>query len=298
LLHGLVVHVEHIDRDEEFDTELVEPYRLPAAVNAAKVRLHVGSHAPVTAFIGRPVFESRNVRRDMLKAVHNDRQRLYRHVSQRDCRLQDLDRAHDGHRSAAVHAGRGGAMCCATATASFLSAAFRINFPIVDDRPETVAAHGGPVTVTERMDVARLGVKLARDGGFDKVAWDGSSNVVPSIPILEQLALGDWVELAHLAHEAGLECYVSAGCVARHMRDATLAAIDGVGVGNQPALYRRGHQADGRAAARGDYGSAAGARRRGARAVRPSAAACWLAWTACMPMPWLGEAEEHYRRPC
>ena len=27
LLRGLVVHVEHIDRDEEFDTELVEPYR-------------------------------------------------------------------------------------------------------------------------------------------------------------------------------------------------------------------------------------------------------------------------------
>ena len=28
------------------------------------MRLHVGSQAPVTAFIGRPVFESRNVRRD------------------------------------------------------------------------------------------------------------------------------------------------------------------------------------------------------------------------------------------
>src|SRR5262249_12543219 len=33
------------------------------------------------------------------------------------------------------------------------------------------------------------------------------------------------------AHSAGLECYVSAGCVARHMREATYAAIDGVGVG-------------------------------------------------------------------
>jgi hypothetical protein len=113
----------------------------------------------------------------------------------------------------------------------FLSAAFRINFPVVDDRPETVAKNGGPLTLTERMEIARLGVKLARDGGFDKVAWDGSSNEVPSIPIIEQLTLSQWVELAHLAHEAGLECYVSAGCVARHMREATLAAIDGVGVG-------------------------------------------------------------------
>jgi hypothetical protein len=39
------------------------------------------------------------------------------------------------------------------------------------------------------------------------------------------------VELAHLAHEAGLECYVSAALRGRHMREATLAAIDGVGVG-------------------------------------------------------------------
>src|SRR5439155_12033517 len=107
----------------------------------------------------------------------------------------------------------------------FLSAAFRINFPIVDDRSETVAQRGGPITVTTRMEIAQLGVKLARAGGFDKVAWDGSSNEVPSIPIIEQLTLSQWVELAHLAHEAGLECYVSAGCVARHMREATLAAI-------------------------------------------------------------------------
>jgi hypothetical protein len=81
------------------------------------------------------------------------------------------------------------------------------------------------------MEIARFGVQLAKAGGFDKVAWDGSSNVVPSIPILDQLSQSQFVELAHLAHEAGLECYVSAGCVAHHMRTATLAAIDGVGVG-------------------------------------------------------------------
>jgi hypothetical protein len=113
----------------------------------------------------------------------------------------------------------------------FLSAAFRINFPVVDDRPETVARHGKPVTVSDPPALARLGVELTRAGGFDKVAWDGSSDAVPSIPILEQLPLAQWVELAHRAHEAGLECYVSAGCVGRHMRDATLAAVDGVGIG-------------------------------------------------------------------
>ena len=230
LLHGLVVHVEHIDRDEEFDTELVEPYRLPAAVNAAKVRLHVGSHAPVTAFIGRPVFESRNVRRDLLKSVHMTASActaMYRNGIA-DCKIS-IERMTATEAVTFMRAVVGNVL--RDRSRQFLSAAFRINYPIFDDRPETVARHGEPVTVTGRMDIARLGVKLARDGGFDKVAWDGSSNEVPSIPIMEQLSLRQWVELAHLAHEAGLECYVSAGCVARHMREATFAAIDGVGVG-------------------------------------------------------------------
>ncbi|HLF25823.1 MAG TPA: hypothetical protein VJG32_05765 [Anaerolineae bacterium] len=230
LLRGLVVHVEHIDRDEEFDTELVEPYRLPAAVNAAKVRLHVGSHAPVTAFIGRPVFESRNVKRDMLKSVHMTASActaMYRNGIA-DCKIS-IERMTATEAIAFMRAVVGNVL--RDRNRQFLSAAFRINFPIVDDRPETVAKNGGPVNFTDRMEIARLGIKLARDGGFDKVAWDGSSNEVPSIPIMEQLSLAQWVELAHLAHQAGLECYVSAGCVARHMREATYAAIDGVGVG-------------------------------------------------------------------
>lgn len=230
LLRGLFVHVEHIDRDEEFDTELVEPYRLPAAVNAAKVRLHVGSHAPVTAFIGRPVFESRNVHRDMLKSVHMTASActaMYRNGIA-DCKIS-IERMTATEAITFMRAVVGNVM--RDRNRQFLSAAFRINFPIVDDRPETVEQNGGPVTLTDRMEVARLGAYLAREGGFDKVAWDGSSNVVPSIPIMEQLPLGQWVELSHLAHSTGLECYVSAGCVAHHMRDATYAAIDGVGVG-------------------------------------------------------------------
>ncbi len=230
LLHGLFVHVEHIDRDEEFNTELVEPYRLPAAINAARVRLHIGSHAPVTAFIGRPVFESQNVRRDMYKTVHMTASActaMFRNGIA-DCKISiermTATEAIDFMRAVVGNVIR-------DRDRQFLSAAFRINFPVIDDRPETVARHGQPITLTDRMAIAKFGVELTKAGGFDKVAWDGSSNEVPSIPILDQLPLAQFVELAHLAHEAGLECYVSAGCVASHMRAATLAAIDGVGVG-------------------------------------------------------------------
>lgn len=230
LLKGVAVHVEHIDRDEEFDSELVEPYRLPAAINAAKVRLHVGSHAPCTAFIGRPVFESQQVRRDLLKSVHMTASActaMFRNGIA-DCKIS-IERMTATEAIEFMRAVVGNVL--RDKNRQFLSAAFRINFPVVDDRPETVARHGQPTVVTNRMEIARLGVQLAKAGGFDKVAWDGSSNEVPSIPILDQLPLAQFVELAHLAHQAGLECYVSAGCVGHHMRSATLAAIDGVGVG-------------------------------------------------------------------
>jgi hypothetical protein len=230
LLHGVVVHVEHIDRDEEFDTELVEPYRLPAALHAAKVRLHVASHAPVTAFIGRPVFESQNFRRDLLKSAHMTASActaMFRNGIA-DCKIS-MERMTARQAVEFMRAIVGNVL--RDPSRQFLSAAFRINIPLVDDRPETVARYGESQTVTDRMEVAKLGVELAKAGGFDKVAWDGSSNEVPSIPIMDQLPLARFVELAHLAHQAGLECYVSAGCVGDHMRPATLAAIDGVGVG-------------------------------------------------------------------
>ena len=57
LMKGVTVHTEHIDRGTIKDKSLVEAYRLPAHINAAKVRLHVGPDAPCCAFIGRPVFE-------------------------------------------------------------------------------------------------------------------------------------------------------------------------------------------------------------------------------------------------
>ena len=57
LMQGATVHTEYIDRDAFSDKRIVEPYRLPAHVYAARVRLHVGTEAPCSCFIGRPVFE-------------------------------------------------------------------------------------------------------------------------------------------------------------------------------------------------------------------------------------------------
>jgi hypothetical protein len=126
-------------------------------------------------------------------------------------------------------------------TRQYLSAAFNINTSIVDDRPETLRfTNGVPVRITDRMDIARMGIVIAEKAGFDKVTWDGASNEVPSRPIIGrkdrpdkpgQLSHAQICHLVHEAHESGLNAYVSAGLEPAHMHDAVLAGLDGVGIG-------------------------------------------------------------------
>jgi uncharacterized protein (UPF0264 family) len=224
LMQGTVIHVEHIDRDKEFNKELVEPYRLPAAINAARVRLHAGAAAPVTAFIGRPVFESQHVRRDLLKSVHLIASACTAMFMNgiADCKI-GIERM---TASEAVEVMRGiVGNVFRDSSRQYLSAAFNLNTPILHD------LDGQKREVTDRFELGLLGIELARRGGFDKVTWDGASNKVPSEPIVDQLTHAQLVELVHRAHEVGLETYISAGLLPHHMRVATHAGVGGVGIG-------------------------------------------------------------------
>ena len=106
-----------------------------------------------------------------------------------------------------------------------LSAAFNLNTPL------EVEEGGVKRTVRDRFEIGMAGVALAREGGFEKIAWDGASNEVPSRPIVQQITHEQLVDLVHAAHENGLETYVSAGMLAEHMKDAVFAGVDGVGIG-------------------------------------------------------------------
>jgi ABC-type phosphate/phosphonate transport system substrate-binding protein len=240
LMKGATIHVEHIDRDKEFNKEKVEAYRLPAAINAAKVRLHVGTDAPCTCYIGRPVFESGTFKIDLLKSVH---------MTASACTAMFMN----GYADAKIAIERMSVTEAVTfmkAVVSnvirdrqrqYLSAAFNINTPCQDDRPETLAYNNGvAATITDRIDLCRLGISIAKQAGFDKVTWDGASNEVPSKPILGsrdnpnivgQLSHQQICTLVHEAHERGLNCYVSAGLEPIQMYDAVLAGLDGVGIG-------------------------------------------------------------------
>jgi len=225
LLRGLVVHVEHIDRDMVADKEKIEPYRLPAAWQAARARLRVGAATPCTAFVGRPVFENHvgsaelsaaGFELDLLKTVHL-------HASActtmfvngiTDCKIA-IERMSADSAVRFMRALSGNVL--RDADRQTLSAAFNLNTPLDG--------------LTDRFAIGRRGIELAVAGGFGKIAWDGASNEVPSKPITDQLSFEQLVDLVHAAHEHGLETYLSAGMIAEHMRIAVAAGVDGVGIG-------------------------------------------------------------------
>jgi hypothetical protein len=237
LLQGTVVHIEHIDRDGVDSREVVEPYRLPAAINAARVRLHAGTAAPCTAYIGRPIFENGVTTRgelpvympvafdrDLLKTAHTVASACTAMFMNgiADCKIA-IERMSFSQAIQFMRAVAGNVV--RDPTRQYLSAAFNINLPFWDDRS------GGGRGVADRSEIAQLGIDLTVAGRFDKVTWDGASNEVPSRPIIEQIPLSRWVELVHQAHERGLETYVSAGMSAAHMPDCVFTGVDGVGIG-------------------------------------------------------------------
>jgi hypothetical protein len=215
------------------DKEKIEPYRLPASWHAARVRLRVGTEAPCTAFIGRPIFEnhagaaaisSEAFEMDLLKTVHM-------HASactamfvngMADCKIA-IERMTTSQAVRFMRAVSGNVL--RDPDRQTLSAAFNINTPI------DVVENGVHSVIRGRFEIGKKGIELARAGGFEKVTWDGASSEVPSKPLVEQVTHEELTDLVHLAHENGLETYISAGMVAEHMRNAVFAGIDGVGIG-------------------------------------------------------------------
>lgn len=241
LLQGTVVHVEHIDRDNVSDREVMEPYRLPAALNAARVRLHVGSAAPCTAYIGRPVFENgtekrsevlraRQFRIDLLKSVHISASAatgmFINGVA--DCKL-GIERMSALEAVEFLRAVSGNVL--RDPARQYLSAAFNIRLPFLDDLDIV------PKLRSECFDIAKLGIEIAVRGRIDKVTWDGAGNEQPSTPIVDQIPFAQWVDLVHEAHERGLETYISAGMKTMHMRECVYIGVDGAGIGT--SLHHR-----------------------------------------------------------
>lgn len=225
-LRGIITHIEHLERGNE-DRLKIESYRIPQINDVAITRLCIGSDAPISSYIGRPLFES-GFKAGLLKTVNTiaaaasemfalglteckiaiEGMTTTQAVMFMECLSGAVKR--DKHRQ-------------------ILSAAFNINTKIFDDRNHS---HW----VKNRFSIGLLGIELTKAGGFDKVTWDGSADTYPSKCILEQLSHSEAVELVHKAHEQGLLTYFSAGFRYHHIPLAIYTGVDGVGVGGAQIL--------------------------------------------------------------
>lgn len=229
-MNGVIIHIEHLERGNDQNKTRVEAYRIPDITTVGLVRLHAGNDAPCSSYVGRPVFEAHNFHASLLKAVNTVASSCTALFGDglAECKI-----AIEGMKATeAVEF-----MQCLTGmvrrdrTRQYLSAAFNINTPIVDDRdPNHVHV------VTDRFQLGLLGIELAHLGGFEKATWDGAADTYPSTCILEQLSQAEALTLVHRAHEKGLLTYFSAGFRLHHLAHAVAAGVDGVGVGGAQIL--------------------------------------------------------------
>lgn len=120
-----------------------------------------------------------------------------------------------------------------------LSAAYNLNAPLVDDlAPPTLNSDGESVypLITDNFEIVKRGIELSSLGGFDKVTFDGAGDTYPSQCVIRQISVAKALELVHLAHQAGLITYMSAGFKFDHIADAVYTGVDGIGIGGAQIL--------------------------------------------------------------
>lgn len=261
--HGIVVHIEHIDRSETGDRSLMEAYRLPSQITAARVRLHVGDLAPTSCFIGRPTFEGLSFN---AQYPHDNSGNTFGALAKLYCNTgQDAHDPDYSFNATLLKAAHQTASACSAMFESgivdakiaienmteqqaikfmnaivanvrrdpdrqYLSAAFNINRPIYcESKGRVLKRTDDPAGIYELIDTV---VNIAGKGHFDKVTLDGASErKSASIPIVNQLSHRQMLHFVHTAHKTGLITYFSAGIDATNLHKAVYTGVDGLGIG-------------------------------------------------------------------
>ncbi len=224
-LDGLILHHEYIERKNKE----VAPYQNVSLIDNAVLRFRAGTAAPVTVYFGHPNFNDWD--KDASNAVNQlaaSASAFFRNGT------ADVKVAMDRMSAMQIiELQKNTAAAVRRNEDQYLSAAFNLNVPVLDDRPETIKKHGKAIMVEDPIAIARLGIAVTAAGGWEKVTWDGASDAIPSVPFMDLINAesGILIELVHEAHSEGLETYISAGMRDHHMADAVYSGVDGVGIG-------------------------------------------------------------------
>ncbi|PVD19777.1 hypothetical protein C0Q70_20268 [Pomacea canaliculata] len=171
-MKGAIVHVEHLERPRHLPREKIESYRIPSILDFSRVRLHVGSSAPTTYFVGRVVKDSGNFQDDFLKVVNLTAAAASAafFLGAAECKvsMEGLSTAQSMSYMKALRAQ------VQRSKKQFLSAAWNLNQVLHDDFD-----HKEPVELSKRMEIAMRAIEITSLGGFDKVTWDGASDTYP-----------------------------------------------------------------------------------------------------------------------
>ncbi|KAI8917516.1 hypothetical protein DFJ77DRAFT_531000 [Powellomyces hirtus] len=238
-LRGVIVHVEHLERPNHLPRSECESYRIPSLLDFARVRLHVGSAAPTTYFVGRMLKDGGNFDHDLIKVVNTVSAAASAAfaLGAAECKV-----AMDGLTTAQMikymRALNGNTL--RATNRQYFSCAWNLNSTIVDDTPPFSPAI--PKMLSTQMAIGRRAIQIAALGGFEKITWDGASDTYPSKCIIEQLGFKNALELVHMAHEAGFVTYFSAGFKFHQIADAVLTGVDGIGIGGAQILRYMDHK--------------------------------------------------------
>ncbi|WPG98202.1 Hypothetical protein R9X50_00098900 [Acrodontium crateriforme] len=240
-MNGAIIHVEHLERPGGVPRSLIESYRIPAILDFARVRLHTAGAMPNTYFTGRALRDSKgSFDHSFIKVVNTTSAACSQAFSlgAAECKIA-MDELSTSQMIAYLTALSGHTL---REPHQYLSCAFNLNWPIVDDIRQD--EHGNvlpPQLITDPFEIAQLAIKVATAGGFDKVTWDGASDSYPSKCIIFQLSFEKWLYLAHRAHECGLTTYTSAGFKFPQISYGVWAGIDGLGIGGAQILRHMDH---------------------------------------------------------
>jgi uncharacterized protein (UPF0264 family) len=240
LLDGVIVHHEVITRtgpDGVRDLELA-PYRIIDIRLNGILRLHAADDVPVTVYAGRPNFPvigshapaaagwsvAAAYRADPVTPSHTAAATASAAFANG---VADVKFSFDGlTASQAVDFMRRVDDAVDRRPDQQLSTQFNVFRPVIDDRDAAVG-----IATAEPAAIADLALDLTHAGGWDRVTLDSASHRVPSLPLMDVLGLATIAHWVARAHGLGLETYISGGMSEQHVRQATHAGVDGVGLG-------------------------------------------------------------------
>jgi uncharacterized protein (UPF0264 family) len=247
-----------LERPKQLTREFIESYRIPSIFDFARVRLHTGTEAPNTIFIGRPFHDSTDgqFEKDFVKLVGTVSAAVTGvfYLGAAECKIA-MDGLTTNQMVQYMRALAGNAL---RNPRQYLSAAFNLNRDFNDDLKDGKGAGAQPNTISPtvvdretlknmsaeekttyrkvRLDIALRAIEVVLQGGFNKVTVDGASDIYPSVPLTEQLGTQHTLEFVHAAHSVGLTTYISAGFKNDNLPAAVYTGVDGIGIGGAQIL--------------------------------------------------------------